>query len=261
MAELIMIANTCGSRFQQHYGTYQRVRMRYVIVIFCVLALSGVAGSTALALGLDDIETFERLESMDLFDAAISAAEADDIPRARALLEQALGTSGAVEGRARAERSIAAAENRERERILAEEEARRLAAEAEERRRAEEAARAAAAATSRPSGGASSGGGHRCIAVHGECISGFGCIVDDLRITAGSGVSVYTQIDNSSRTHSIICILGTVPRNEIAGVYRYTMRIRDTVCSGQFSISTRVQQSVTVNVYASTCNLSYVNER
>ena len=127
--------------------------MRKLGFATCALAIGVAFAPMASALGLEDLETFEQLESMDLFAAAISAAEADDIPRARALLEQALGTSGATQGRAEAERAIAAAESRERERIRAEEEARRLAAEEEERRRVEEAAAAArAAAASRPRG-------------------------------------------------------------------------------------------------------------
>lgn len=141
-----------------------RDRMRCLTLISCALAFVAMSAPIAIALGLEDIETFEQLETMDLFAAAISAAEADDIPRARALLEQALGTSGAAQGRTDAERAIAAAETRERERIRLEEE-RRLAAEAEERRRAEEAARAAAAAAAaaRPRGYSSADYRNACL--------------------------------------------------------------------------------------------------
>lgn len=142
----------------------RRYRMRHITFASCALVFAAMSAPMASALGLDDIETFEQLESMDLFAAAISAAAADDIPRARALLEQALGTSGAAQGRAEAERAIAAAETRERERIRLEEE-RRLAAEAEERRRAEEAAAAAraAAAAARPRGYSSADYRNACL--------------------------------------------------------------------------------------------------
>lgn len=138
-----------------------RYRLRHITLASCALVFAAMSAPMASALGLEDLETFEQLESMDLFAAAISAAAVDDIPRARALLEQALGTSGAAQGRADAERAIAAAESRERERVRLEEE-RRLAAAEEERRRADEAARAAAAAA-QPRGYSSADYGNVCL--------------------------------------------------------------------------------------------------
>lgn len=215
--------------------------IRCITLLSCALAIAAMSAPMAAALGLDDIETFEQLESLDLFAAAISAAEADDIPRARALLEQALGTSGAAQGRAEAERAIAAAETRERERIRLEEE-RRLAAEAEERRRADEAAQAAAAAarSGSGSGGTRSGGG--CIIVNADCTPSLlnVCFVEDVNVSGGPG-----YVDNGSSTASICPDVN----GRIAGTYGFTIQTEDRICSGQFPVSGRARFTVTINIY------------
>lgn len=102
-----------------------------------------------------------------------------------------------------------------------------------------------------PKVSSSSGGSdHRCIYVDAQCTSGFGCVVDDVSISGSPGI-----VDNSWSSPHICTGYGG-----IEGTYSYTMTIGNTVCSGSFPITSRAQTGVTVDVYSSSCDISYVNE-
>lgn len=92
----------------------------------------------------------------------------------------------------------------------------------------------------------------RCITVSGDCVSGFGCIVDEIKLSGGPG----GHVDNSWSAPTIC----SGYKGALNGTYQYTMRIGDKLCSGSFPVTSRAQTGVSVSVYSSSCDISSVNE-
>lgn len=221
--------------------------IRTLILVFSLWTFAGLSGVQAF--DLDELEQIEQLESLDLHDAAKAAAERDDIAEAERLLGEAVGKASSANERATRD-AIDSARERIAERKRVAEEERRAEAERAERE-AERERNARAAASHGSTGGGTSSREIKCITVDAQCTSGFGCVVDDVQVSGGPGV-----VDNSWSAPSIC----TGYNGAIAGTYGYTMRIGRMLCSGQFRLTEQVRSGVTVNVYPSSCQISYVNE-